>query len=29
MGGANQIVTDKTGTLTTNEMTVRGLYSMD
>jgi len=29
MGGANQIVTDKTGTLTTNEMTVRGLYTMD
>jgi len=29
MGGANQVVTDKTGTLTTNEMTVRGLYTMD
>lgn len=29
MGGANEIVTDKTGTLTTNEMTVRGLYTMD
>lgn len=29
MGGANEIVTDKTGTLTTNKMTVRGLYTMD
>jgi magnesium-transporting ATPase (P-type) len=29
MGGANQVVTDKTGTLTTNKMTVRGLYTMD
>jgi magnesium-transporting ATPase (P-type) len=29
MGGANQIVTDKTGTLTTNEMTVRGVYTLD
>lgn len=29
MGGANQIVTDKTGTLTTNEMTVKGVYTMD
>lgn len=29
MGGASQVVTDKTGTLTTNEMTVRGLYTMD
>jgi len=29
MGGADEIVTDKTGTLTTNVMTVRGLYTMD
>jgi magnesium-transporting ATPase (P-type) len=29
MGGANEIVTDKTGTLTTNVMTVRGLYTMN
>lgn len=29
MGGADEIVTDKTGTLTTNVMTVRGFYTMD
>jgi Ca2+-transporting ATPase len=29
MGGADEIVTDKTGTLTTNVMTVRGLYTMN
>ena len=29
MGGADQICTDKTGTLTKNEMTVRGLWTMD
>lgn len=29
MGGANQIITDKTGTLTTNEMTVTGVYTLD
>lgn len=28
MGGANQIVTDKTGTLTTNKMTLRGVYTL-
>ena len=29
MGGADQICTDKTGTLTKNQMTVREFYSMD
>lgn len=29
MGGADQICTDKTGTLTQNVMTVRGLWTMD
>jgi Ca2+ transporting ATPase len=29
MGGANQICTDKTGTLTQNKMTVRALYVND
>ena len=28
MGGADQICTDKTGTLTQNKMTVKGLYTM-
>jgi len=26
MGGANEICTDKTGTLTQNKMTVKGVY---
>lgn len=29
MGGANNICTDKTGTLTTNSMTVQTLWSQD
>lgn len=29
MGGANEICTDKTGTLTKNQMTVRAFYSLD
>jgi magnesium-transporting ATPase (P-type) len=29
MGGANEICTDKTGTLTKNQMTVREFYTMD
>lgn len=29
MGGANEICTDKTGTLTKNEMTVREIYFLD
>jgi magnesium-transporting ATPase (P-type) len=29
MGGADQICTDKTGTLTKNQMTVRQFYTMD
>jgi Ca2+ transporting ATPase len=29
MGGADQICTDKTGTLTQNKMTVRGLWCGD
>lgn len=29
MGGADQICTDKTGTLTKNIMTVKGLYTLD
>ena len=29
MGGANEICTDKTGTLTKNMMTVKEFYSMD
>lgn len=29
MGGANVICTDKTGTLTQNQMTVKGLYTGD
>ena len=29
MGGANEICTDKTGTLTQNKMTVKGYYTMD
>lgn len=29
MGGANEVCTDKTGTLTKNQMTVREFYTMD
>lgn len=29
MGGANEICTDKTGTLTKNQMSVRRIYTMD
>lgn len=29
MGGANEICTDKTGTLTKNQMTVKEFYSLD
>jgi P-type E1-E2 ATPase len=29
MGGANEICTDKTGTLTQNKMTVMGFYGED
>ena len=29
MGGANEICTDKTGTLTLNQMTVKEFYTMD
>lgn len=29
MGGANEICTDKTGTLTMNKMTVKAVYMMD
>ena len=29
MGGANEICTDKTGTLTKNEMTVKEFYTME
>lgn len=29
MGGANEICTDKTGTLTLNKMTVKELYTLD
>lgn len=29
MGGANEICTDKTGTLTKNQMSVKGFYTMD
>jgi P-type E1-E2 ATPase len=29
MGGANEICTDKTGTLTKNQMTVKELYTTD
>lgn len=29
MGGANEICTDKTGTLTQNNMTVKGVYIED
>jgi P-type E1-E2 ATPase len=29
MGGANEVCTDKTGTLTKNQMTVKEFYTMD
>ena len=29
MGGANEICSDKTGTLTKNQMTVKEFYSME
>lgn len=29
MGGANEICSDKTGTLTKNQMTVKEFYTMD
>jgi P-type E1-E2 ATPase len=29
MGGANEVCTDKTGTLTKNQMTVKEFYTLD